>query len=230
MNKVDWVVKPIPNDYTKEWMLKKHYAHRRPSVSFAYGLFDKSSLLQGICTFGNAIPMQMKRGVCGIEYQDIVYELNRLCLNEPLPKNCASFLVSQSLKQLPKPKIIVSYSDMAQFHHGYIYQATNFIYVGISHIQMDVKIRGKEHLHSRTIMDEFAFTKNRVKLLKEKYGDNLYYEQRPPKHKYIYFVGNRKQIRGMRKNLKYQILPYPKGNNKRYECCNISAQKDLMSM
>ena len=37
------------------------------------------------------------------------------------------------------------------------------------------------------------------------------------KHRYFYFIGNKKQKKEMRQNLAYQIEPYPKGNNKRYE-------------
>jgi hypothetical protein len=171
----------------------------------------------------------MRRGVCGEQFQDIVYELNRLCLNEPHPKNTASFFVSRCLKLLPAPKIVISYSDMAQGHHGYVYQACNFIYTGISHIQKDVKIRGLEHKHSRTIMDEFSYTKNRVKLLKEKYGSDLYYETRPPKHRYVYFVGNKKQKNEMWKCLRYKICEYPKGENKRYDASyETEARKILL--
>ncbi len=212
---MEFIVRSIPKEHTHEWILKKHYAHRMPSISFAYGLFDKG-ILVGICSFGNAIPLQMKKGICGKEFEDIVYELNRLCLNDDLPKNSASFLVSRSLKLLPKPKIIVSYSDMAMNHHGYIYQATNFIYTGIAHIQKDWKVKGLENKHSRTLMDEFKFQKNRIEKLKQKYGDRMYQEKRPPKHRYIYFLGDKRQVKEMRKHLIYDIYPYPKGDNVRY--------------
>lgn len=36
------------------------------------------------------------------------------------------------LKQYKDDLILVSYADSAQGHHGYIYQATNWIYTGIS--------------------------------------------------------------------------------------------------
>ena len=39
--------------------------------------------------------------------------------------------VSKCLKLLPRPMIIVSYSDTRQGHNGYIYQATNWIYTGL---------------------------------------------------------------------------------------------------
>jgi len=207
---------PIDGRDTHGWLLKKHYAHRIPSISYAFGLF-KGEEQMGICTFGAALPMQLKRGICGKEYQERVFELNRLCVNEGLEKNVLSFFVSQCLKLLPRPMIVVSYSDMAMGHHGYIYQATNFLYTGTAHTQMDWKVKGQENKHSRTLMDEFPRTKGRVKLLQKKYGDQIYQEMRPDKHRYIYFVGDKKQKKELLKALKYEIKQYPKGKNERYD-------------
>ena len=65
-------------------------------------------------------------------------------------------------------------------------------------------------------MDEFGRVKNRVKLLKDKYGDDLYYEQRPVKHRYVYFCGDNNWIEKAKSCLKYSKTEYPKGDNKRY--------------
>ena len=118
---------------------------------------------------------------------------------------------------IPKPKILVSYADKEVGHTGYIYQATNWLFTGESHTQLDWKVKGKEHIHSRTLMDEFSFEKDRIKKLKEKYGDDLYQVERIPKNRYVYFIGTKKQKKEMLKSLKYEIKPYPKGKNKRYD-------------
>ena len=49
------------------------------------------------------------------------------------------------------------------------------------------------------------------------YGDDLYLKDRPRKHRYFYFLGQKKQKKEMLENLAYDIEPYPKGNNKRYD-------------
>ena len=36
------------------------------------------------------------------------------------------------IKATRKPKIVVSYADTSKGHVGYVYQATNFIYTGMS--------------------------------------------------------------------------------------------------
>jgi hypothetical protein len=209
-------VKSIPNNIIKEWLLKKHYLKRIPSISYAFGLFENDIMI-GIVTFGNAIPMQMKKSICGEKHMSLVYELNRLVINEPHEKNIGSYFLSQSFKLLPKPMIIVSYADTEQSHNGYIYQASNFIYTGLSHVQKDWKIAGKEDMHSRTLMDEFPFQKDRINKLKEKYGDDLIQVERKPKHRYLYFIGNKRQIKTFWYDSLFEKKPYPKGENKRYD-------------
>jgi len=209
-----YTVHTIEREDAKPWIMKKHYAKRMPSISHSFGLF-KDNFLMGIVTYGTPASSPLLVGVCGCEFKDIVIELNRLCLYNG--ENRASFLVGNSLKQIESPKIIVSFADIAQQHIGYVYQATNFIYTGLSAKRSDWKIKGKEHLHSHTIADEFRGKKNRSKLMREKYGDDFYLEQRSRKHRYIYFIGSKKQKKEMLSKLRYPILPYPKGESKRYD-------------
>lgn len=214
--KEKYSVKSINSIDCKEWILKKHYLHRMTSFTYSFGLFEKN-ILVGIITFGNAIPLNMKKSLFGEKYMNCVYELNRLCTNDNLEKNATSYFVAESLKLLPKPLIIVSYADKSFGHNGYIYQATNFIFTGESHTQLDWKLKGKEHIHSRTLMDEFAFTENRVEKLKEKYGDQLYQVKREPKYRYVYVLAKKKEKKEIMKNKLFESKQYPKGNNKKYD-------------
>jgi len=212
---MDSKVLPITRNDYKSWLLHKHYAHRIPSISYAFGLYyDK---LEGVCTFGTPSSSTLRAGLCGLKHIDLVLELNRLCLNDGLPHNTASYFVSKCLKELPKPSIIVSYSDISQGHTGYVYQALNFLYTGLSAKRTDWKIKGLENLHGQTIADMSRGHKNRAEFMRKKYGDKFYLEDRPRKHRYVYFIGNKYQKRDMFKILQYPVLPYPKGDNKRYD-------------
>jgi hypothetical protein len=213
--KENYLVKSISTNQCKEWLLKKHYLKRMTSFTYSFGLY-KNNVLVGIMTFGNAVPLNMKKSLFGEKYMNLVYELNRLCTNDDLDKNANSFFISESFKLLPKPMIIVSYADKSVGHNGYIYQATNFIFTGESHTQLDWKLKGKEHIHSRTLMDEFAFTENRVEKLKEKYGDQLYQIKREPKYRYVYILAHKRLKREIMNNKLLEAKSYPKGDNKRY--------------
>ena len=206
--KFNYKVRAIPSEQTYEWLLKKHYAHRIPSISYAFGLYDKDNILQGVCCFGTPASSTLLTGICGKLYADKVLELNRLVLNENCPPNSASYFVSRCLKLLPLPKIIVSYADSGQGHIGYVYQACNFIYTGLSSKFLDPKVKGLENQHHATYAHGLTNTQ-----LKEKFGDKLYYAERSRKHRYIYFAG----CSELKAELKYPILPYPKGNSKRYD-------------
>ena len=216
MIKETYKVQSIKKELCKEWLLYKHYLKRKTSFTYCFGLFKKSQLV-GIITFGNAIPLTMKKSLFGEKYMGLVYELNRLCTNDNLDKNANSFFISQSFKLLPSPMIIVSYADKSIGHNGYVYQATNFMFTGESHTQLDWKLKGKEHLHSRTLMDEFAFEKNRIEKLKEKYGDKLYQVKREPKYRYVYVIGNKNQKKQIMNHKRFNILEYPKGQNTNYD-------------
>ena len=118
---------------------------------------------------------------------------------------------------LPSPTIIISFADMAQSHIGTVYQATNFLFCGLSAKRTDWAIKGKEHLHGQTIADEFRGVKNRSAAMREKYGDDFYLKPRSRKFRYIFFVGTKAEKKQMKAALNYKIEDYPKQlNDKRY--------------
>lgn len=186
------------------FLLNIHYAKRIPSISFAFGLFNNAELVGVVC-YGTPASSTLCRGICGVKWQKYVLELNRLALlnNEP---NEASRLVGGSLKLLPKPKIIVSFADTAQSHCGIVYQATNFLYTGLSAKFRDPRVKGLEHQHHATYAHGLS---NRQVI--EKYGsENVYFVERSRKHRYVIFIGNKKEKKLMRSDLRYEVLPYPK--------------------
>lgn len=212
--KEKYQVKSIESYLCKEWCLKKHYAKRLPPIEFAFGLFNIDNILVGIVTYGTPVSSTL-RELWNNEYK--LMELNRLVINEGLEKNVLSFLVSQSLNMLPKPLVLVSYADTSQNHHGYIYQATNWLYTGLSLPFKDYYIKGMEHLHNGTIMDMSRGQENRVEWLRNKFGDDLIMIERPRKHRYFIFIGNKHDQKKMRQMMPYPTQPYPKGDNKRYD-------------
>jgi hypothetical protein len=198
-NKGNIEVRRIEAPLTYEFILEKHYAQRMPGISFAYGLFIDNKL-EGILTIGKPASNTLCESICGKEYRDYVFELNRLCTNEGLPKNTLSQFVSKVLKSLSREEIIlVSYADEGMNHHGYIYQATNWIYTGKTPKRRDTY--APEGKHSRSA----------------KAGEYPHLRQiRTAKYRYIY-VPNKRFKKKVLKALKFPILEYPKGNNSRYK-------------
>ena len=167
-----------------------------PSVSFAFGLFTDRGL-EGVLTIGKPASWNLCVGLCGEEFKAQVYELNRLVLNDGLPKNTASMFVGRALKMLRgKDLAIVSYADSGMGHFGYVYQATNFLYTGATSKRTEqYSVGGKHSRHSTEGFEHLRVT-------------------RTSKHRYVYFT-DRNSV--LRKALKYPVLPYPKGEGLRYE-------------
>ena len=204
---------PVTSKTVKPWLLSKHYARRMCPISYAFGAYRKGHLI-GIITYGTPASAPLRSGICGPTYAKYVLELNRLCCDSE--KNLASIIVGKSLKQLPQPSIVVSYADTAQGHVGYVYQATNFLYTGLSAKRTDWTIKGREHLHGATVADESRGQPNRAAWMRAKYGDAFYLKPRPRKHRYVFFVASSTQRKSLLKSLKYPVTPYPKGESLRY--------------
>ena len=181
------------------FILDIHYAKRKPSISYIYGLFDNDNYekdriimipeLIGICSFGMSASPNLSY-IAGEKHKNKVIELNRLVLKYNR-KNEASFLVSKSLKQLPKPKIVVSYADTAQDHLGIVYQASNFIFTGTTKERTDMAAcEGKHPRHGMK-------------------NPNLRMK-RTSKHRYVYICADKKEKKELLQDLRYPILQYPK--------------------
>ena len=216
------IVKPIDKYEVKEWCLYKHYAKRMPmAVEYSFGLFINNKL-EGISIFGPTAP-PVPITLFGEIGKYKVRELTRLVVNENLPKNSLSIFLSQSLKLMPSPICLISFADKGSGHHGYIYQATNWIYTGEGG-QKDNYIDDKGNdFHSLTINDRLKEEKLDLKeyLLKH----NIKKVKADPKYRYLYFLGNKREVKNMKKELKLNILNYPKGKNERYDSSYICAEQ-----
>ena len=182
-----------------DFILPKHYSGRIPSITYSFGWIIDDKLV-AVCTFGKPASPQLCFGVCGKEYQDKVFELNRLCRIDELEEQLSQF-VSACLRRLSVYNlIIVSYSDTAMNHHGYIYQACNFIYTGMTKQRTDKYVEGNKH--SRHYDND---------------KQNGLRKVRSSKHRYIFFATRNKYTKKeYLEHLNYKIFPYPKGDNDNY--------------
>lgn len=132
--------------YTAKKLLDEyHYLHEdgnfRSGINF--GLFDlKDKKLIGVCVFHSVSAKEIVKGCFAINsYKlDGFMELGRLCINpHAYEKNITSFFLSGSIKKLKKIMNVVAlltYAD-SSIHTGYIYQACNFKYYGLTSQKKD---------------------------------------------------------------------------------------------
>lgn len=196
-------VQPIQPADTHPFLLNIHYAQRIPSISRAYGLIIDGAL-EGVCTFGTPPSATLLNGIAGPQWAPHTIELNRLCLTHNRP-NHASQLVAGAIRQLPKPTIVVSFADTAQHHEGVVYQATNFIYTGLSARFVDPHVKGYEGQHHTS----YAHGLTNAQVV-EKYGaHNVTWIERSRKHRYLYCHASRTDRRRWLRDLRYPPQPYP---------------------
>lgn len=208
-------IKSISREECKQFLLNIHYAKRMPCISYSFGCYEEDKLI-GIVTYGQTANNNLNK------WGDFkLLELNRLCFIKQV-KNLASWFVSRTFALLPHPTILISYADSSWNHHGYIYQALNFIYLGSSKGDTEFIINGRQ-FHRKRMYEMFGT--GSVKQLKELCPHAISVKQ-GDKHRYIILLGNKTEKKAMLKevNLRYKIEPYPKGDNKNY-----SINLDLLS-
>ena len=157
----------------------------------------------GAISFGVG-PFQAYRLVEGAIREDCL-TLTRFWLDDTLPRNSASYVIGyviRSLRQHTNLKFLVTYADPTEGHVGTIYQATGWVYTGLSKSSSLYDLGDGIHHHSRTLGSIYG-TRS-VKYLKSK-GINVNLVQPPDKHRYLYFLD-----RSWREHLRVPILPYPK--------------------
>ena len=183
------------------FLLPRHYSGRVPTISKAFGWYKSHELtednLMAVCTFGKPASPYLCKGVCGDKWYKNVFELNRLCRVDEWKEQLSCFVCACLRRLRAMNWIIVSYSDTAMNHHGYIYQACNFLYTGCTKPRTDIYT--PEGKHSRHY---------------DKCETSGYRKVRSAKHRYIYFCTKDKKLKSEWTDcLRYPILPYPKGDN-----------------
>ncbi|MGB0107034.1 MAG: hypothetical protein ACLPH5_00590 [Candidatus Sulfotelmatobacter sp.] len=143
----------ISKKQATELVLANHYLHRECPISWSWGIAVDGEIL-GVLTIGK--PMwSVACGLVGETKQDLerpnarwrdVYELNRLWVDDCVTDHCIeSRFIGSCLRELKKVNpnlILVSYADTARGHLGVVYQATGFIYTGLSSEFEDITLEG----------------------------------------------------------------------------------------
>jgi hypothetical protein len=205
-----FVVRRVSNHEANALQVANHYLGRKAQAVEAFGLFefdDVFSEMIGCVIFGKPASPSLCVGVCGKDEAQHVIELTRLWIDDRSPKNAESFLISKALKMLnPVWQIVVSYAEISAGHVGVVYQATNFIYTGLSDAHVVWLLDGKSSKHDRHLFDEHGG----VEGAKAFFGDRLVRGQRGRKHRYVFFRGSNARKRELLGKLRYEVKSYPK--------------------
>lgn len=159
--------------------------------------------LKGVLTMGVG-PANIHKMVDGANPSDCL-TLTRLWLSDDLPWNSESHVLGVVLRYLRREtsvKFIVSYADPSADHVGTIYQASNWLYTGVSLAMPLLDLGDGKARHSRSLAHEYGT--HSLKHFKA-HGINIRRIPQAAKHRYVYFLD-----RSWRDRLCIPVLPYPK--------------------
>jgi hypothetical protein len=194
---------PISREDAKKLIVRNHYSHSIPGgTKMSFGAVLNGRLL-GVMTFGVG-PFYGYKLVDGATPDDVV-TLTRLWLSDELPKNCESKMLGIALRSLKRDtslKFVIAYSDPIFGHFGTIYQATNWLYTGLSYATGLYDIGDGVLHHSRSLAHQLGSHSILYLTLQ---GINAKIVPQASKHRYIYFLDE-----SYRHRLAVPVLPYPK--------------------
>jgi len=186
--KIDWASHDAAKYACENW----HYSKCLPVGKLVkVGAWENNKFI-GVVIFARGANHNMSK-----QYnlgQDECVELVRIALTKHITQ--VSKIMSLAIRWLTQSntgiKLLVSYADPEQGHHGGIYQATNWIYQGVSSKAIKVWYKGK-WAHKKTVDDAKI---NQINLLKKIVEG---------KHKYLFALDNEIKIK-----IKELHKPYPK--------------------
>jgi hypothetical protein len=205
-------VKKITNQEAAAVILKYEWLGTMGRPQACYGLFwdiNSKPVLGGVVCFGRS-PGTRASDLCGPEFTHLAIALERGACVHWAPKNAASWFIPKAIELASKEfgwKIFYAYSDPAAGEIGTIYQACNWIYLGIGPghgptRQKWIKPDGKA-VSSRTLRYHKLSTSQALELGWKK-------ELVPARGKYVWFEGGRRFKKDIARKLKHPTLPYPK--------------------
>ena len=220
-------VRPLNKSVAAAFITKHHYTHKPSSCRYALGIYyieddhlffsGNNEKLIGCMTYGHPVSNRAIGSIAktiSLEL-DNVLELTRLVCLDGYGKNMESYFIGESFRWLkqnaPEVKILISYADPEQTHTGTIYRATNWLYQGCGQTKLmpDYSLRlfeDGEWIHSRTVAAKFGH--KAIESLAKKIGHTFWRKEETSKHRYIYFLCNKKEKRALISDIKIPILPY----------------------
>jgi hypothetical protein len=200
-------VRQISLDDAEELIMKYEWLDTFGTKIFmAYGLFYDGEI-GGAVAFSRPYTPQSANFIAGKEYGDRVCVLARGVCRPDMPNNSSSYLISNSLNQLWKDtdyRIVLAYADERAGEVGKVYQASNWMYIGATKKHAEFKYDGRV-MHGKSAR---AYCK-RNNLPPPSYNGEEFAGFSPPKHRYIQIIGDKREVREIKENLRVKPRPYP---------------------
>ena len=161
--KYNFKVKEISKEYALDMVKKYHYSNTIPKLNKHFIGFYLEDDLVGVITLGwGTRPLHtIKKIFPSLETKDY-YEIGRMCMNEEMPRNSESQMISKLIwwikKNEPNIKVLFTWADGIMGKPGYVYQACSFLYGGYS--ITDIYLKDGIKIHPRQTRALFVKDQN----------------------------------------------------------------------
>lgn len=199
--RLDWVSREAALFAVSRW----HYSRSMPTDPVVkIGVWERDSFA-GVILFSRGANKNIGKPYGLSQYQ--VCELTRVALrdHETPVSRMLSIAVKMLRKAFPDLLLIVSYADANEGHHGGIYQAAGWIYVGETVAQPKMIDKYGKRWHSRQIRGERGYEVQYGTARRTMKKSELTIVDQVGKHKYLFPLGE-----DIRARLASLAKPYPK--------------------
>lgn len=197
----DLLVAPCSYEAAKHAVLHWHYSQTMPTGKLVkFGVWEAGTFIGTVLYGRGANNRAMEAfGLDAVEGCELV----RVALRDHVTpvSQIVAVALSALRRQSPGLRLVVSYADPDQGHHGGIYQAGNWLYLARSQAQRGLVIGGRE-VHKRTA-DSLYGTASPERL-RAITGKAVEWGPMRWKHVYVYPLD-----KGMRRRLSRLAQPYP---------------------
>jgi hypothetical protein len=198
----------------KAIITRHEWLRSMPATPMAcYGLKDPSGELVGVACFDRG-PAPESGDICGHEHRKNAVCLARgACVHWAHP-HAASFLISRACKLAAAQfgwRIFYAYTDPRAGEIGVVYQAANWLYLGVGVGRSGGK--GRWRFFSRREgkwRSERNLRKRRLTPAELRAHPEWIADWAHDKGRYVWFEGDRREKRDLAQKLKYAPQPYPK--------------------
>lgn len=187
-------------------VLNWHYSHRMPTAKLVtFGAWEDGQFI-GAVVFGRGATSDLGKPY-GLKQTECV-ELVRVALRKH--ENHVTAVIAQALRLLHKTnpglRLVASFADPEHGHHGGIYQAGNWIYLGTTNPDREWVVHGRR-IHNRTLLSSCGPRRpgeSRLEQVRRVIDPAAKRITTMPKYRYVFPLD-----RAMRRQVAPLARPYP---------------------
>lgn len=231
--KHSFVVKEIDKESALKMIQTYHYSNTLPKLNKHFLGFFENEQLKGVITLGwGTRPKHTIKKLFPSLDTEHYLEIGRMCMTDEMERNSESQMLKQCIKWIkahkPTVKVLFTWADGMLGKCGYVYQASNFIYVGKN--LTDIYLKDGYKIHPRQTKKLFStggVQDNRVTVRPtvEQMKQHNIEHYRGYQFKYLFFVCGKFAKKTLLKEKLYDVSAPPKDKDLMWQKYNLETKK-----